>query len=179
MNVDEILLATDFSDVADHATRVARGYAERLGARVHLFHVLSAGEYDVTRLLAHTRDKLGDRVPVIIASALGDPAEAIVRYAAANQVGLIVVGTHGRTGFSRALLGSVAERVVRTAPCPVLTVPPPAVAADVHGPSVVTSSSRCLVCARPSRDQICEPCRAKIRGEALERRRRGEHGGLV
>ena len=180
MNVDEILLATDFSDVADHATRVARGYAERLGARVHLFHVLSAGDYDVTRLLARTRDTLGDRVPVVIASAPGAPAEAIVRYAAANKISLVVVGTHGRTGFSRALLGSVAERVVRTAPCPVLTVPPPAAAAaDVHGPPVVTSLSRCLVCALPSPDQICEPCRAKIRGEALERRRRGEHGGLV
>jgi nucleotide-binding universal stress UspA family protein len=50
------------------------------------------------------------------------PAEAIVEYAKAEAVDVIVIGTHGRSGFSRVLMGSVAERVVRLAPCPVLTV---------------------------------------------------------
>jgi universal stress protein A len=176
----EILVATDFSDVAEHATRVARSYAERLGGRVHLFHVFSAQEYDVTRLFVHAREELGDRVAVVIASTSGDPAAAIVEYAVAHNIGLIVLGTHGRTGVSRALLGSVAERVVRTAPCPVLTVPAPAAAGKVAAaPPASAASCRCLVCAQRSRDLVCESCRAKIRGEALERRRREQHGGLV
>jgi nucleotide-binding universal stress UspA family protein len=51
-----------------------------------------------------------------------DPAEEIVNYAATNGIDLIVLGTHGRGGMAHLLLGSVAEKVVRTAPCPVLTV---------------------------------------------------------
>jgi len=53
---------------------------------------------------------------------MGEPADAIVRYAEEGGFSLIVMGTHGRTGFSRLLMGSVAEKVVRAAPCPVLTV---------------------------------------------------------
>ena len=177
--VREIMLATDFSDLADKAARVARLYAKHFAARVHLFHALQSGEYDVTQLFAQTRERVG--VPVVIASTAGDPAEEIVRYAMAHDIDLIVLGTHGRTGLSRALLGSVAERVIRTAPCPVLAVPArqecEAFTPAVGAPSELLS--RCLVCAQPSRDLICEPCRAKIRGEALERRRRDQRGGLV
>ncbi len=57
MSVREILLATDFSDLADEAARVARSYAERFDARVHLFHTLQSGEYDVTQLFAQTRER--------------------------------------------------------------------------------------------------------------------------
>jgi nucleotide-binding universal stress UspA family protein len=53
---------------------------------------------------------------------VGDPLYAIVEYATASRIDLIVMGTHGRTGVARLMLGSVAERVVRTAPCPVLTM---------------------------------------------------------
>jgi nucleotide-binding universal stress UspA family protein len=180
MSVREILLATDFSDLADEAARVAREYAHHFDARVHLFHTLWSGEYEVTELLAHTRTALGDGTPVVIASTSGDPAEEIVRYARTHDIDLIVVGTHGRTGLSRALLGSVAERVIRTAPCPVLAVPARREVEEVT-PALAPSGSlsRCPVCAQPSRDLICEPCRARIRGEALERRRREQHGGLV
>ncbi len=52
----------------------------------------------------------------------GNPAEEICQYAIRNKIDLVVIGTHGRTGLKRLLLGSVAERVVRAAPCPVLTV---------------------------------------------------------
>ena len=81
--------------------------------------------------------------------------------------------------MSRALLGSVAERVIRTAPCPVLAVPlgtsqsPHAEASLAAPPSL----SRCLVCTAPSPDLICEPCRARIRGEVLRRKQDEERGG--
>ena len=52
----------------------------------------------------------------------GMPADAIIRAARAKRAGMIVMGTHGRTGLTRLLMGSVAERVIGTAPCPVLTV---------------------------------------------------------
>jgi nucleotide-binding universal stress UspA family protein len=56
----------------------------------------------------------------------GDPAEAIIRLAQTEDVDMIVMGTHGRRGLTRLLMGSVAEAVVRAAPCPVLTVKQPA-----------------------------------------------------
>jgi nucleotide-binding universal stress UspA family protein len=179
MSVREILLATDFSDVADEAVRVGRKYAQRFDARVHLFHALRSGEDDAPQLLAWTRAGFSDGTPVVIASLFGDPAEEIVRYAREHAVDLIVLGTHGRTGPSRALLGSVVEHVIRTAPCPVLAVP--ARWEMIEGATLAASEllSRCLVCAGPSRDLICEPCRAKIRGEVFERRERERHGGLV
>jgi K+-sensing histidine kinase KdpD len=117
-------------------------------------------------------------VPVLTAVESGAPAAEIVRYAERNRIDLIVVGTHGRSGVTRALLGSVAERVVRTAPCPVLTVPrerqrtaPPT---QEEPPA---SLRQCLICATPSEDLICEACRARIRGEALERKLREERAG--
>lgn len=72
--------------------------------------------------------KLQDLVPAgfrdswAVEAAVGPPADTIVRIAEERQVDLIVMGTHGRTGLQHMLLGSVAEKVVRTAPCPVLTV---------------------------------------------------------
>ena len=90
-------------------------------------------------------------MPVVIASHRGDPAEEIVRYAKAHGIHLIVLGTHGRTGVSRVLMGSVAERVIRTAPCPVLTVPPADVGREdtrVLPPAVY----RCVSCNTMSRD---------------------------
>lgn len=74
------------------------------------------------------RTRLHDLIPPALAEACdvavaqGDPAEAIVRMVLVHHADLIVMGTHGRTGLQHALLGSVAEKVVRLAPCPVLTV---------------------------------------------------------
>jgi len=119
----DILLATDLSGCSGPAARVAAEYARRLGARLHVLHVrpseTSAPETALRRLVA----ELGGG-PVLSAVETGIPvADKIVRYAEDHGIGLIVVGTHRRTGVSRALLGSVAERVVRTAACPVLAVP--------------------------------------------------------
>jgi hypothetical protein len=104
----------------------------------------------------------------------------IVDYARRHAIDLIVLGTHGRTGFSHALLGSVAEAVTRRAQCRVLTVPamlPGAPAA----PAVideVEERTPCRVCGAETQDElICGACRARIRGEALERKLREERAG--
>jgi nucleotide-binding universal stress UspA family protein len=184
--VQQILVATDFSDSAEAAFGVAVPYARALHARLHLLHIFSAEEIAVTQLLADAAARAGPDVPVTVAGAGGDPAEEILRYAARYPIDLIVVGTHGRTGVSRLLLGSVAERVVRGARCPVLVVPvPPELATpapsggrvideEVEPPAPARS---CLVCATPTLDLICEPCRARIRGEALGRKQREERAG--
>ncbi len=70
--------------------------------------------------LAEKARKSGVRVTTVLAE--GDPAREIVRTAKSGRADLIVIGTHGRTGFSKLMLGSVAQRVVATARCPVLTV---------------------------------------------------------
>lgn len=180
--VRELLVATDFSDEAEAAVGVAIDYARRLGARLHVLHVLSREDVDVTQRLSDASAPAGSDVPVIIASIAGDPAEEILAYARRHPIGLVVVGTHGRSGFSRMLLGSVAERVLRGASCPVLTVPPGAVAA---APSAMPAAAdrapqvprRCIVCAKLSPDLVCEPCRARIRGEAIDRKQREERPG--
>jgi nucleotide-binding universal stress UspA family protein len=61
-------------------------------------------------------------VPTTILLGEGDPAREIVRVARSIRANLLVIGTHGRTGWSKLMLGSVAQRVVATAPCPVLSV---------------------------------------------------------
>jgi nucleotide-binding universal stress UspA family protein len=185
--VQHILVATDFSDSADAALGVAIQYARGFRARMHLVHVFAAGEVDVTRLLADAAARAGPDILVSVAGTGGDPAEEILRYASRQPIDLIVVGTHGRTGVSRILLGSVAERVVRGARCPVLVVPAPrpsgvpapaapaGVAADDEERTVPPRP--CLVCGTPTHDLICEPCRARFRGEALERKQREERAG--
>lgn len=182
-SVREILIATDFSNEAEGALRVAVDYARRFGARLHLFHVFFPDEMDVTRLLADAAALAGPDVSVTIASAGGDPAEEILRYATLHAIDLVVVGTHGRSGVSRLLLGSVADRVLRGAACPVLAVPPRAVAHEGEPPAAgeaeleAPAPHRCLVCATPSPDLICEHCRARIRGEALYHKLREERAG--
>jgi universal stress protein A len=174
-----ILVATDFSDEAQGAVRVAIEYARHLGAHLDMLHVDSTGEVDITRLLADTAAPARPDVPLTLASAGGDPARQILRYAAVHPIDLIVVGTHGRTGVSRLLLGSVAERVLRGARCPVLAVParPESPVAVEDAAEVATTARPCLVCAKPSADLVCEPCRARIRGEALDRKHREERAG--
>ena len=180
--VRELLVATDFSDEAEAAVGVAIDYARRLDARLHVLHVPSREDVDVTQRLSDASAPAGSDVPVIIASIAGDPAEEILAYARRHPIDLVVVGTHGRSGFSRMLLGSVADRVVRGASCPVLMVPPGALASAP--PSIPTVDERephmprrCIVCAKPSPDLVCEPCRALIRGEAVNRKQREERPG--
>jgi nucleotide-binding universal stress UspA family protein len=182
----QILVATDFSDGGDAALAVAAHYARALRAQVHVLHVSGAAGTDVVRPLADVAAVVGHDVSVTFAGRSGDPAEEILLYAAAHSIDLIVVGTHGRTGVSRVLLGSVAERVIRGSRRPVLVVPMPRVPVEPT-PSVValdaeeverpTPDRPCLICATPTRDLICEPCRGRIRGEAPEHKCHEERAG--
>jgi nucleotide-binding universal stress UspA family protein len=181
-HVDDVLLATDFSPGSDNAAIAASDYARTMGARLHVLHVASAmraAEAATERLAELTLTLTG--VPVEAHVQTGRPADRIVKYAEARDVRLIVLGRHGRTGFTRALLGSVAEEVARRAPCPVLTVPCAKARAAVAAPPVQDASSgrvtrRCLVCAMVSDELICESCRARIRGQALQQKWNDQRG---
>jgi nucleotide-binding universal stress UspA family protein len=180
----QILVATDFSESAEVAFATAVDYARVLHARLHLLHVFAPTDVEVTRLLVDAASKLGPDVPVAVASVAGDPAEEILKYATRHPIDLIVMGTHGRTGLSRVLLGSVADRVIRGSACPVLVVPMPrmttarvvsalaGVAVNHKEAEPSTAERRCLVCATPTRDLICPPCRARIRDEVVEQEQR-------
>lgn len=133
--VDRILIPTDGSEHSYDAARTAIELAEPLGAEIHVVSVVR---------MIPTRDRLrydpGDEaneaieeirelieptnLPFVDNVLEGFPPQEIVEYARANDIDLIVMGTHGRTGLDRVLIGSVAERMVRTSPIPVLTVPP-------------------------------------------------------
>jgi nucleotide-binding universal stress UspA family protein len=136
IQLKNVLVAVDFDDASTVALRYARALSRTFGARLHVLHVMEnlflrpmandphAIEAGTTRRLLDTLTE-EDRtvlhaVPVVRKSDA--PAEEIVSYAQAEQVDLIVIGTHGRPGFAHLLMGSVAEKVVRAAPCPVLTL---------------------------------------------------------
>ena len=130
--VRAILFPTDFSAASAAAGRTAVEFARHFGATLHVLHVIPPG-FDVEALRTTLDDAVAPLAGGLAVTRRIEPgrgAPAIVAYAAAHRIDLIVMGTHGRTGFSRALLGSVAEAVVRRAPCLVLTVPAVAEAAE-------------------------------------------------
>ena len=131
--------------------------------------------------LARAGRALADGLRVETALLSGWAGRNIVDYAREKRIDLIVVGTHGRTGISHAILGSVAETVVRLAPCLVLTVPASLLEerGAVHVAQIVAAVSPrpCLVCDKASDELICEGCRTRIRGEALEQKRDAERPG--
>jgi|SRR5262245_4506396 len=139
----KLLVATDFSEPSVAARRVAVELARRLGAELEIVHVeeplpayaFSEGPLpDLPQLQEEVRiwaereleqqakEAQAAGVSVTTAVLLGTPANTIVETARTDGADLIVVGSHGRTGLERVLLGSVAERIVRNAACPVLTV---------------------------------------------------------
>jgi|KBSSwiStaDraftv2_1062776.scaffolds.fasta_scaffold48265_1 nucleotide-binding universal stress UspA family protein len=117
MRIHRILVPTDFGPASDAALAQARQLAAALGASLHLVHVLEDAQR-ADALAASLEAALGHETAVLN----GPTAPTIVEYATDRAFDLIVMGTHGRTGVAHLLLGSVAEQVVRTAPCPVLTV---------------------------------------------------------
>jgi nucleotide-binding universal stress UspA family protein len=153
MRLSNILVATDFSADSERALETALGLVSRDdGGRVTLLHVCQVPAYaapglgmympspeqmsdiiDAARVgLDAQRARAvehGAPVDIDVQWVVGAPAEEIVRFAAERHYDLIVVGSHGRRGLRRLLLGSVAESVVRTARTPVLTVHAPAEAA--------------------------------------------------
>ncbi len=125
MNLGDLLLPTDFSPASETAGIVARAMAHERGVRLHIIHVVPpvTDPEDSAEKLKRLAAEIGKDLPVESALLSGRVAHQIIRYARDKGIGLIVLGTHGRTGVSRVLLGSVAESVVRLASCPVLTVP--------------------------------------------------------
>jgi nucleotide-binding universal stress UspA family protein len=135
-----ILVATDFSMGSDEALEHAVDLAKQTGASLDIFYVLelSGQEFPLGLsanvpggLLPNVDRELAQRAERVTAAGLacrtnmaeGSAATEIVQRARDVDADLIVVGTHGRRGLAHAFLGSVAERVVQHAPCPVLTVP--------------------------------------------------------
>lgn len=143
MKAKKILFPTDFSHTGDAALEFATSLARDTGAKLLIVHVeeppaaYGGGELyygipepateDLTQMLERVvpTDKSVEFEHHLIS---GDPAGAIVRFAESEHVDLIVLGTHGRSGLSRLLMGSVAEVIVRRAHCPVLTYKQPAAA---------------------------------------------------
>ena len=137
-----ILQPTDFSAPAEDAFELACSLARDYGARVIVLHVkppdmMLGDPYqppppDPAVIRKALMDRLYHQQPprgcsIVVEYRLegGDPATAIVDVAKETKSDLLVMGTHGRTGVSRVLMGSVAEMVLRKAPCPVLTVKAP------------------------------------------------------
>jgi nucleotide-binding universal stress UspA family protein len=119
-----ILVPVDFSTHTERALEYAAALASRFDGSIELLHVADTSDAVTTasrQLSAMALRLATPRVPVRITVLLGEPASQIVERARAIDASLIVIGTHGRTGLAHILLGSVAEQVVRTSPCLVLT----------------------------------------------------------
>jgi universal stress protein A len=145
IKIHQILYPTDFSDQNLYALKYACDFARKHGATLHCLHVVDeAYQYlagmgpdsiaigpppeDLvnatwSQMTAFVGTHLsGMPFPVKTAVVLGRPFIEIIRYARENEIDLIVIATHGRSGLKHVLMGSVAEKVVRKAPCPVLTI---------------------------------------------------------
>ena len=138
--IKHILCPTDFSDYSKHALSFATSFAKEHDAEIHIVHVYQG-------LFAYTDgDEMGFVPPADMEPAkeslagitptddsvryrrkfiVGDPTIELVEYARKENIDLIIMGTHGWTGLDRLLMGSVAESVLRRAPCPVLTLKRP------------------------------------------------------
>ena len=179
----EVLFATDFSEPSRLAGRTAAEFARQFGARLHVLHVVPpvTDPTPAPAALHAAAAELGPGLSLVTAVASGRVASQIVDYARRHAIELIVLGTHGRTGVSHAILGSVAEAVVRRARCRVLTVPPASAGTPGAAHAVIAAApeaTSCAVCAGPSQgDLMCEACRARIRGEALEHKLSEERAG--
>jgi nucleotide-binding universal stress UspA family protein len=140
--INQILCPIDFSETSHHALEQAAAIAGWYRARLHVLHVYNPVFAPIPALPAPV-DRVPERelqrvreqaaafvqtsagaVAADVAVAIGQPATTVVDRAAALSVDLIVMGTHGASGFERLLIGSVTEKVLRKAVCPVLTVPP-------------------------------------------------------
>jgi nucleotide-binding universal stress UspA family protein len=150
MNIQRILAPTDFSELSKQGLTSALELAETFGAKLLLLHVVEPPPYpvegivpshlgatllddlerqasrDLAQMLAETH---GSKVEVTRRVVVGIPYRKIVDVAEEEKSDLIVMTTHGRTGLSHLVMGSVTEKIVRTAPCPVLTIRPTAVTA--------------------------------------------------
>ena len=144
MQINQILVPTDFSDNAQHALDYAIALAKQTSAKIHLLHTpviptyllmdlsYSPGPEAITRILNESQDAIDAQAKRIEEAGVehfsaireGTVHEVIRDYAREHDVDLVVVGTHGRSGVSRLMYGSVTERVVKTVHTPIIVVPP-------------------------------------------------------
>jgi nucleotide-binding universal stress UspA family protein len=158
--IKRMLVPTDFSTTSDIAFNYAIDMAVRHGATLHLLHVIDDASFataypdgfyvELPGLRAQMVEEAGGRLEQMVARcneagvmathqvAVGRPARTTIEMAKGRGTDLIVMGTHGRSGFAHLVLGSVAERVVRAAPCAVLTVRDTSRTADVVAAEAVT-----------------------------------------
>jgi universal stress protein A len=150
MEIRRILAPTDFSELSKQGLKSALELAQSFGAELLLLHVVDPPAYPVegivpshlgaplmddlerqasTELAQMLPEAPASRVNVSRRVGVGIPHRKIVEVAEEEEADLIVLTTHGRTGLSHLIMGSVAEKVVRTAPCPVLTIRPTAATA--------------------------------------------------
>lgn len=143
MNIQKILVPFDFSEYSEKACNWAVGMAKKWRARIVVFHVvprpnyppvLSGSHFNAAdfeaglcteaseRLKTFVAQLPPEQTPVDVKVSLGEPAWDICKIAEEEHCDLVIMGSHGRTGLGHVLLGSVAERVVRLSPCPVLVV---------------------------------------------------------
>jgi nucleotide-binding universal stress UspA family protein len=140
--LDRILAPTDQSLFSQKAVNYARALAKHFAAELHVLRVMedadraiaehavtgvidtSQPQDDYNRWLAELVGESGDVRRIEVVQVGTDIPAAIVRYAQQNDIDMIVLATHGRTGLIHLLMGSVAEKVIRSAPCPVLTLHP-------------------------------------------------------
>jgi nucleotide-binding universal stress UspA family protein len=163
--LEHVLCPVDLSELSIHALACAGSIAEWYQSQLTVLHVAPSFEpmevrpaalfdpvqfvYPMTpeQIEERLRDAMrtaGVTADARVAAKAGDPSHVIVNEALATGADLVVVATHGRTGWDRLMLGSVAEKVLRSAPCPVLTVPPRAGAfakADAHTPARMAVSA--------------------------------------
>lgn len=144
IQIHTILCPVDFSESSEHALRYAKAFAQAHQARLLLLHVVDLPAGYLTSEIPLPADALEQQKAACTENLTavtetvrrehpqtdwlveeGNPSPRIIETARKHNVDLIVIGTHGRTGLAHVLLGSVAEKVVRRAPCPVLTVKHP------------------------------------------------------
>ena len=131
--IQTILHPTDFCERCDDAFQLACARATEQEARLVVLHVAPPPVYGMLRILVHDYEELWNRLQRLRAPeevvrlehllSCGDPTQEILRAARALRCDLIVMGTHGRTRLGRLLKSSVAQGVIRAAPCAVLTTP--------------------------------------------------------
>jgi nucleotide-binding universal stress UspA family protein len=141
MNVKHILCPVDFSEHGEAAISYATSLAKEYNAELHFVHVFEEphayvdGGFASAPLPAIDLDEEKAKLDLVEPASpdvayrrkmiVGRPSEELVKYAAEESIDLIIMGTHGRTGLGRLLMGSVAESIVRKATCPVLTIRQP------------------------------------------------------
>jgi nucleotide-binding universal stress UspA family protein len=173
-----ILVATDFSAPSEAALAYGRRLAESTGARLHVLHVVD--NLFMRAVLGDPRDyetaalrQMQDRMPaqaggpaaIMAVERSDEPADEIISYARVHGIELIVMGTHGRGRMAHLLLGSVAEKIARTAPCPVLTLREMAPSSGANGLRILvpTDFSPCSDAALDYAKRMAARLRGSIR----------------